>query len=604
MENYPVDIVYLWCDSSDDVWRTKKNDELRKLGKATDNDSTGDCRFIDNDELKYSLRSLEKYAPWINNIFIVTDSQVPKWLDTTNPKIKIIDHKEILPESVLPLFNSIAIETALHRIPGLSEHFLYANDDMFFGKPVDKSFFFNQEGLPIFRFSKRRIINKTYRHVYGHTILEMYKLIKEKFGKSFSYFPHHNIDAYRKSDIEKCYKDFESEFERTAKQKFREKHCIQRSIFGYYSVACGCASPKIVNNFAAKISDLIHKKSQDSMMFVLKKNKLSQIRKNKPYLFCLNDSSKTNNEDRTAMKEFLEKEFPQQSKFEINQGKDVQIDVCYHKEFDIVQSEAAHPVHVGAELSEVELGIDKDNTGDNISDKNPYYCELTALYHLWKNSNASFKGLMHYRRLLDLNSGNIRWYNKFPSNIVDVLGLNKQKVNVLMQNYDIILPMKRVIQQAPSAYEYYRKRHYISDMDRTLEIIKEKSPQIYDTAVDVLKNSNELYLYNIFISSKEFLDNYAEWLFDILGTLETEIQPEVLNRDTFQQRVYGFLSERLFTVYVEYCKKQGFKYLEVPTVYCETRLKRYNVFMFRTQIYKVLTKFGIRRPHWKEQYGV
>ena len=177
-----------------------------------------------------------------------------------------------------------------------------------------------------------------------------------------------------------------------------------------------------------------------------------------------------------------------------------------------MQSDAAHPVHVGAELSEVELGIDKDNTGDNISDKNPYYCELTALYHLWKNSNASFKGLMHYRRLLDLNSGNIRWYNKFPSNIVDVLGLNKQKVNVLMQNYDIILPMKRVIQQAPSAYEYYRKRHYISDMDRTLEIIKEKSPQIYDTAVDVLKNSNELYLYNIFISSKEFLDNYAEWL--------------------------------------------------------------------------------------------
>ena len=109
MENYPVDIVYLWCDSSDDVWRTKKNDELRKLGKTTDNDSTGDCRFIDNDELKYSLRSLEKYAPWINNIFIVTDSQVPKWLDTTNPKIKIIDHKEILPEDVLPTFNASAI---------------------------------------------------------------------------------------------------------------------------------------------------------------------------------------------------------------------------------------------------------------------------------------------------------------------------------------------------------------------------------------------------------------------------------------------------------------------------------------------------------------
>lgn len=317
MENYPVDIVYLWCDSSDDVWRTKKNDELRKLGKATDNDSTGDCRFIDNDELKYSLRSLEKYAPWINNIFIVTDSQVPKWLDTTNPKIKIIDHKEILPEDVLPTFNASAIETALHKIPNLSEHFLFANDDMFFARPVQKSFFFDEKDTkPIFRFSKRRIINKTYKHLYGYMISSAYKLVEQKYGKSFPYFPHHNIDAYCKSDIEKCYNEFFEGFEKTARQKFREKDCIQRSIFGYYSVACGCASPKIVNNFAAKISDLIHKKSQDSMMFVLKKNKLSQIIKHRPYLFCINDSSETCDEDRAAMKEFLEKEFPQQSKFE------------------------------------------------------------------------------------------------------------------------------------------------------------------------------------------------------------------------------------------------------------------------------------------------
>lgn len=604
MKNYPVDIVYLWCDSSDDLWRAKKNEELHKFGKSTDNDTVGDCRFLNNDELKYSLRSLEKYAPWINNIYIVTDNQIPQWLNIKNPKIKIVDHKDILPEEALPLFNSIAIETALHKIPGLSEHFLYSNDDMFFGKPVDKSFFFNEEGLPIVRFSKRKIINRKYRHSYGYTISAMNNLIKEKFGKSFPYFPHHNIDSYRKSDLEACYEDFQAEYEKTAKQKFRQNDCIQRSIWGYYSIAHNSAIPKIVNNLAAKISDLINKKSQDSMMFVLKEKKLSKIRRVKPYLFCLNDSSDTNNEDRIAMKEFLESEFPQQSEFELKQEKDVQIDVCYHKEFDIVQSDAAHPVHVGAELSEVNLGIDKDNTGDNISVKNPYYCELTALYHLWKNSGASYKGLMHYRRLLDLNCGNTRWYNQFPSNIVDVLGLNKQKVNMLMQHYDIILPMKRVIQQAPSAYEYYKKRHYISDMDRTLEIIKEKSPHIYDTAVDVLKNTKELYLYNIFISSKEFLDEYASWLFEILGTLESEIQSEVLSRDTFQQRVYGFLSERLFTVYVEYCKKQGIKYIEVPTVYCETKLKRYNVFMFRTKLYKILTKLGIRRPHWKEQYGV
>ena len=91
---------------------------------------------------KYSLRSVEMYAPWIRKIFIVTDNQVPKWLDTSNPKIRIVDHKEILPEVSLPCFNSRLIEHFLYKIPGLSEHFLYANDDMFINRPVTPATFF------------------------------------------------------------------------------------------------------------------------------------------------------------------------------------------------------------------------------------------------------------------------------------------------------------------------------------------------------------------------------------------------------------------------------------------------------------------------------
>ena len=203
-KDYSVDIVYLWCDSSDKIWQEKKNSELKKYGKALDSDSTSECRFVENDELKYSLRSLEKYAPWINNIFIVTDNQIPKWLDISNSKIHIINHSEILSDDCLPSFNSVALETALQKIPGLSEYFLFANDDMFFGNYVDKSFFFNESGQPVFRFSKRRIINKKYKHLYGYSISQAYNMVKDKFGKSFPYFPHHNIDAYKKSDIEKC----------------------------------------------------------------------------------------------------------------------------------------------------------------------------------------------------------------------------------------------------------------------------------------------------------------------------------------------------------------------------------------------------------------
>jgi len=604
VKDFPVDIVYLWCDSSDSDWQKLKTTELQKYNKVLDKDSISNCRFINNNELKYSLRSLEIYAPWIRNIYIVTNGQIPEWIDVSNEKIHIINHKEILPEDALPTFNSVAIETAIHKIPGLSENFLYANDDMFFGNFVDKSFFFTNKGRPIFRFSSRRIVNKHYRHLYGYTVSRAYNLIKEKFGKSFPYFPHHNIDAYKKSDIEKCYCEFKQDFEKTACQKFREKNCIQRSIYGYYSIANSLAENKI-SDISGVFSFLpLRKASVESMLVELEKSKLKLIDKYKPFLFCFNDSLNTTDEDRFEMKKFLEEKFPQPSSFEKPDSRTAEICVCYHKEFDLIKNEILTPIQVGAELSDKDLGIQKDNTGDNISSKNKNYCELTALYWLWKNSDADYKGLMHYRRLLDLNCNKKRWYNRFPNNIADILGLNRSQVVRAFEDFDVIVPMKRVIQQSKTAYEYYRKRHYISDMDRTLEIIKEKTPEIYHTAVDVMKNSRELYLYNIFISSKEFLDEYAKWLFDILYTLEFEIQPDVEVRDTFQQRVYGFLSERLFTIYVEYKKSQGLKVLEVPVVYCETNKKRYDVFQLRTKIYSVLTKFGIRRPHWKEQYGV
>ena len=92
MKDFPVDIVYLWCNSSDAAWREKKNQELKKYNKSLDNDATSECRFINNNELIYSLRSLEKYASWINNIFIVTDNQIPSRIDVTNPKIHILSN--------------------------------------------------------------------------------------------------------------------------------------------------------------------------------------------------------------------------------------------------------------------------------------------------------------------------------------------------------------------------------------------------------------------------------------------------------------------------------------------------------------------------------
>ena len=128
-----IDAVYTWVDGSDPVWNKKKIERANQLG-ITLTTSENIARFADNDELKYSLRSIQKFAPWINKIYIVTDNQVPKWLNLDNKKLVIVDHSEIFDDnSFLPTFSARSIETNLHRIKGLEEHFIYINDDMFFG---------------------------------------------------------------------------------------------------------------------------------------------------------------------------------------------------------------------------------------------------------------------------------------------------------------------------------------------------------------------------------------------------------------------------------------------------------------------------------------
>lgn len=604
IKDFPVDIVYLWCNSNDIAWKNKKNNELKKYNKPLDKDATDECRFISNDELKYSLRSLEKFAPWINNIFIVTDNQVPVWLDTSNPKIHIVNHSEILPPEALPTFNATAIEVALTKIPNLSEYFLFANDDMFFGNFVDKNFFYDENNLPIFRFCKRRIINKKYKHLYGYMVSSAYKKISAHIGKTFPYFPHHNIDAYRKSDVDECIKTFQSEFDKTIVQKFREPECLQRAVYGYYALSKGRGSAKVVNNTFNKIRSCLTKTPLESLQISLNKTKLNKLNKYKPVLFCINDNIRTTDNDRIAMRNFMERMFPTPSSYEKKSNKVSDILVCYHKDFTKLENEILKPIQVGAALSDKDLGLLKDNTGDNISCKNNFYSELTALYWLWKNSGSDYKGLVHYRRFFDLGNGRIRWIDKIPQDYTEKYCLTQANLDYILSCNDIILPMKRVLPKYKSNYEHYKNKHVISDLDKVIDIIKNKYPEMYDTALSTMKNSKELYLYNMFITKKDIFDNYAKWLFDILSELEQNIQQDVETRNDYQKRVYGFLSERLFTIYMEYLKQKGLKFVELPVIYCETNKKRYDIFQLRTKIYSILVKFGIRNPYWLEKYGV
>ncbi len=146
----PVDIVYLWVDGSDPAWRSKRLAAQQQLDKnqrqqiAAHGDVEG--RFRDNDELRYSLRALDRFFPEHGNVYIVTDGQVPAWLQA-HPQLSIVDHRDLIPANALPTFDSAHIESYIHRIPGLSERYFYFNDDVFFGAPVDLADWFLDDGI-------------------------------------------------------------------------------------------------------------------------------------------------------------------------------------------------------------------------------------------------------------------------------------------------------------------------------------------------------------------------------------------------------------------------------------------------------------------------
>ena len=145
-----IDFVVTWVDGGDSEWLAEKRryengGEAMALGDA---DANADCRYRDCGLLKYWFRSVERFAPWVNRVFFVTCGQKPAWLDESNPKLRLVDHREYIPAECLPTFHSNTIELNLHRIPDLSERFVLFNDDLFLLKPVAPGFFF-RKGLPV-----------------------------------------------------------------------------------------------------------------------------------------------------------------------------------------------------------------------------------------------------------------------------------------------------------------------------------------------------------------------------------------------------------------------------------------------------------------------
>jgi len=307
-----IDLVYMWVDGNDPKWQEKKRAFTGKISDNSEENNIG--RYLSHDELKYALRSAEKNAPWIRKIFIVTDDQSPAWLKTDHPKIRVVDHKEIMPPEILPTFNSSVIEYFLYRIPGLGERFLLANDDMFFNASLSPDFFFKEDGFPIVRL-KRKPLGKW--HYYFKTLMGkevgQYRgkvhqgtlLVEKLVGKYYSGVPHHNIDAYLTSDYQKAVEViFAPQIQQSQLNRTRKVGDMHRSAFLYYALAVNRAHLRYVN------------RSESIRILIYRHDFLDYIDRYKPILFCLNDNEELTKMHRETINPLLDKLFPFKSVFE------------------------------------------------------------------------------------------------------------------------------------------------------------------------------------------------------------------------------------------------------------------------------------------------
>lgn len=238
---------------------------------------------------------------------------------------------------------------------------------------------------------------------------------------------------------------------------------------------------------------------------------------------------------------------------------DIKILIATHKPYWMPSDHMYVPLHVGAEGCigndgfHLDFGYLKDNTGDNISSKNANFCELTGLYWAWKNLNAEYLGLAHYRR--HYSNGNF-WGNK-KSKVITQSELEK-----IINKVDIVLPKPRNY-WIETNYSQYSHAHHSIDLDTTRIILQEKYPEYVKAYDDCMKRTIG-HRFNMFVMRRDFFDKYCDWLFDILFELERRLDISTYNNN--DRRVFGFVSERLLDVWLE---TNNYNYIEIPYVFME-----------------------------------
>lgn len=245
--------------------------------------------------------------------------------------------------------------------------------------------------------------------------------------------------------------------------------------------------------------------------------------------------------------------------------KNTRILIAAHKPYKFPSDDGYFPIHVGKDLVSEELGLQGDNYGNHISNLNRSFCELTGIYWLWQNAEYEYAGLTHYRRYFKPTQPS---YNvvmgKHVARSEDLLSILKQ--------YDVIVPRKRCY-YIDTVQSHYAAAHYFSDLLELECVLNEKYPEYLPAFRSVL-NSRSLYLYNMFVMHRINFDKYCDFVFDILFELEKRIPYK--GYGVYQKRVFGFLSERLFNVWIIHNASQlKVKELDVVNIEGERVLNKF-----------------------------
>ena len=300
MRNDKIDFVVTWVDGSDSAWL----DERKKYQDTKDGEAIGANRFRDWGLLKYWFRGVEKFAPFVGNVYFVTYGHVPTWLNIDCPRLKVVRHQDFIPKQYLPTYNSVAIELNLHRIKGLSEEFVYFNDDMFLIKEISEKTFF-ENGRAKYNFVESAMasyggINRLYRDMLLNTNEVINRNFKKKpiknlslkdrntfvnnlkaigFGKYIGFSSHHSAHAFLKSTFEEIWKKEQEELERTCMEKFRTADIITPDVIELWQACAG-----ITCNYNSKWVEKYYNIGIDSISKI--KNDLEEQRYK---IMCLND---------------------------------------------------------------------------------------------------------------------------------------------------------------------------------------------------------------------------------------------------------------------------------------------------------------------------